>query len=100
MKTKVIFRKFIDCEEIIALFPHILGSNDPYDCQSYMHHGQHGAAYPDNVIACSTPTREWEYADLKKELEKIGYDLEIQKRYRRADLQCRINQLKKSLTSA
>ncbi len=53
-KTKVIFRQWkIGCE-IIALFPEIATDTIGYNCQSYMHVGQHGAANP-NIIADTKP---------------------------------------------
>jgi hypothetical protein len=77
-KTKVIFRKFKN-GEIIAIFPEIQADEYRSMCQSYMHVGQHGAAtYAISFdIGLATPE---EYADLKAELESIGYDLDIRKR--------------------
>ena len=43
-KTKVIFRKFDESDDIIAIFPEVPGTNNGWDCQSYMLVGQHGAA--------------------------------------------------------
>jgi len=79
-KTKVIFRRFTN-GNIIALFPEELGTNNPATCSSYMHVGQHGACDPFIVYntALATPG---EYAELKEELESIGYDLDIIKRVR------------------
>jgi hypothetical protein len=47
---------------------------------SYMHVGQHGEACIDFMHDC-TPAKPDEYADLKTELESIGYDLQIVKRW-------------------
>lgn len=70
---KVIFRKFKDDGEIIALFPEEPGTTDPMACSSYMHVGQHGAA-SEGVVDATCPAREEEYADLLAELGQIGYD--------------------------
>jgi hypothetical protein len=77
-KTTVIFRKFKG-GEIIALFPEIQADMSKGNCQSYQHIGQHGAASYDLVSNTKLATAN-EYGDLKKELEDIGYNLEIKKR--------------------
>lgn len=78
-KTKVIFRYWRG--EVIALFPEI--PSDSYmwfNCLSYMHMGQHSAASPRIIIYNSRPATPDEYADLKQELESIGYDLDVRQR--------------------
>ena len=78
---KVIFRQFkIGCE-IIALFPEIACDNLGYNCESYMHVGQHGAASPD-IVRDTKPVRDKDYTNLFNELTEIGYNLEIIKRFR------------------
>jgi len=81
MKTVVIFRKdrdgFKDC---FALFP-----EDPADClgiycSCFQHVGQHSSADYFGCIANSHPAKPAEYADLQKELEQRGYDLDIRQR--------------------
>jgi len=47
---------------------------------SYMHVGQHGEADIGYIRSCKLATPE-QYADLKKELESMDYDLSIRKRY-------------------
>ena len=76
-KTTVIFRK---CEPrgIIALFPLI--DECPGRCLSYEHTGQHGIADYGHVIGMTRPAQPHEYADLKAELERIGYKLKIRTR--------------------
>ncbi len=75
-KTIVIFRKIKG--EVVALFPCLPGTNNANTCESYMHTGQHSAA--------TTDTRGWplatpeEYAPLARELEQIGYNLDIRRR--------------------
>jgi len=94
-KTKVIFRKWKD-GDIIALFPELPGDMNPYrTCESYMHIGQHSAASVDltNVIKLASPE---EYASLFAELESIGYNLRVCKRFTQKDLQARIKATKKT----
>ncbi len=60
--TKVIFKR---CPEgdVIALFPTLPGTRDPYStCMSYMHTGQHGHASTD--LFTLPPAQPAEYADL------------------------------------
>lgn len=81
--TVVIFRKFKSGnKEIIALFPELPGTNKWYaDCMSYMHVGQHGAASVDLTVL-TQPASPVEYADLKRELEGLGYDLKVELRFK------------------
>lgn len=79
-KVKVIFRMFHG--EVLALFPEIPSSAVTYiDCLCYAHIGQHSGAHILAVIENSKPATETEYAALKRELESIGYDLDIRQRY-------------------
>ena len=79
--TRAVFRKYPD-GQIIALFPDIPWSEDG-SVTSYMHVGQHGAAYYKQVIDSTTPASEEDYSALLAELETIGYDnLRIVKRQR------------------
>ena len=96
MKTKVIFRQWkIGCE-IIALFPEICGDTTGYLCMSYMRVGQHGAASP-NLIKDTKPANleDGVVKKLIKELEDIGYNLEIIKRFRYTHQQIRMANLAK-----
>lgn len=77
-KTVVVFRKWKSGNrEIIALFPGIDAGGG--FCSSYEHIGQHGGAEYSGVIAATVPARPDEYADLKAELESIGYNLDVKK---------------------
>lgn len=99
MKTKVIFRTFKPRPEfqeaggdVIAIFPELPGDSNPYrTCLSYQHIGQHGAMIVD-YTDITRPASPAEYADLQRELESIGYDLDIRKRSTRADLEKRIRE--------
>lgn len=95
MKTKVIFKLLFNHRtkeyEVLALFPELAGDNNPYTtCLSYAHNGQHGSASVElSRLKAATPMQ---YASLKVELEQIGYDLEVVKKFSRKTLQERIAQ--------
>lgn len=96
--TPVMFRKWSKAEggSIIALFPTILGTNDPYTCSSYEHIGQHGSAEPVGLIQRTTKATPAEYKDLMKELHSIGYrNLVVYDRYQHDWLENRRKQLAK-----
>lgn len=95
-RDKVIFRKWPKREggTVIALFPAIAATvGNPYNCQSYEHVGQHGAASV-NLTQRTKPATPAEYKDLAKELRQRGYRLRIVKRFTQADLAARKEQLK------
>ena len=69
--TDIILRKFKD-GQIIALMPHDVDCHDGR-INSYMHIGQHGLAEYSHCVNITKLATEAEYADLKKELESIGY---------------------------
>lgn len=81
-KTITVFRKFRG--EIIALFPADKWTRDDYTCTSYCHEGQHCAADYAGVVSKTTLATPDEYADLKAELERIGYELDIKQKYIRS----------------
>lgn len=93
-QTKVIFRKFRNGGDIIAVFPRIAANVNGYLCESYMHVGQHGAASPDIVQGLTVLATPKEYAALERELIGLGYILKIAKRFRYTDQQCRMQQTK------
>ena len=76
----VVFRKFRQGEDIIALFPEEPGSTFKDHCLSYQQTGQHSGADYDGCISASKPAKPEEYEPLKKELERIGYSLIIQEK--------------------
>jgi len=89
-ETLVIFRKFRDGGDIIALFPE-MEENDGL-CNSYQHIGQHGAANYCGLVSAqdrtTAPATPEEYADLLEELEAIGYtNLKIRKKWMRGNRQ-------------
>ena len=79
---KVIFRVFKHEGGVIALFPEIPGTNDPYTCQSYMHVGQHASADPNLLIRETRLAKPSEYRVLARELRQRGYRLKVIKRLR------------------
>lgn len=80
MKTKVIFRKWNDTGDVVAMFPEVPSDTRGDLCMIYQHIGQHGAAYPHVLVEGTTPATKEEAADLKRELEGIGYVLTVRKR--------------------
>ena len=91
-KTKVIFRQFIVGCEIIAMFPELACDTIGFNCESFMHVGQHGAASP-LIVTNDTKPANLEDGAVKrliKELEGRGYNLEIIKRFRYKHQQTRM----------
>jgi hypothetical protein len=76
--THVVFRQFQD--EIVALFPYEAWDYDENYCAAYSHIGQHSAADYGHIISKSKPLQPEQYAELKSELESIGYNLKVLKR--------------------
>ena len=83
MKTIVIFRMASAnysgaTPEVIALLPALAATRNPGECLSYCHYGQHGAATASgHGWKLATPE---EYAPLARELESLGYELDIKTR--------------------
>lgn len=75
--TEVVFRKWPSSQSIIALFPYEFEDQYELNCSSYEHHGQHGGADYSGCISRTAPASPAEYADLKAELESLGYNLKI-----------------------
>ena len=79
-KTQVIFRKFIDHGDIIALFPNIQYYHYSSDTvMSYQHIGQHGGADLSIMDDITTlPASLSESKPLFDELTSLGYNLDVQ----------------------
>lgn len=92
-KALVIFRKFKDTGDVIAIFPEEPSTDAQHECLSYMHIGQHGSCVPKYLMMVTVPATPEEYEDLKKELEGIGYDLVIRYRESPAMREIRGNKL-------
>jgi len=73
--TDVVFRRWRDTGDVIALFPDIPSDYDGYFCLSYEHVGQHGGADFYGVVRATLPVESQEYERLAKELTSIGYQL-------------------------
>lgn len=76
--TKVIFRIWPESKggDVIAIFPQEPANSNPDECMSYQHAGQHGAC---STALCSELrlATSAEREPLKKELERLGYVLDI-----------------------
>ena len=81
-KTKVIFKREQN-GDICAFFPEITGTRDPYTCTYYAHIGQHSSA--DVGCAAALP-RAKEFSALKKELENLGYNVQVARKFTQAAL--------------
>jgi len=79
-QTLVIFRKWRDSGDIIALFPEIPSDAHGWFCEAYEHVGQHGGADYHGVIQATKPATEREAVPLAEELCRIGYSLKPIKR--------------------
>jgi hypothetical protein len=75
MKTKVIFRK--SRHEVLAIFPEHPATHDGRSCVCYAHVGQHGACDPFIHRRGYRLASPEEYAPLKAELERLGYELHV-----------------------
>jgi hypothetical protein len=76
--TTVIFRKESG-GDILAVFPYLMADRDG-NPSCYAHVGQHGGCRWEYVTQRTKPAKPSEYADLKAELESIGYRLDVKKR--------------------
>lgn len=76
----VVFRRWKDSGDVIALFPEL--PSDLYGdyCDAYEHIGQHGGADYHGVVQHTKPCSMDEAADLAAELRTIGYVLRPIKR--------------------
>lgn len=69
--TLVIFKK--SQGEVLAIFPELPGTNDPYTMTCYAHAGQHSSC--DTVfVSNAKPAKPEEYEPLLRELKAIGYE--------------------------
>jgi len=71
----VVFRRWRDSGDIIALFPEIPADIFGEFCEAYEHIGQHSGADYWGVIRTTTAVAPEDAADLADELERIGYNL-------------------------
>ena len=71
----VVFRRWKDSGDIIALFPEIPADLAGRYCDAYEHVGQHGGADYWGVMQATMPVELHEAEDLTEELTRIGYNL-------------------------
>jgi len=76
----VIFRKYKDGGDILALFPYEDYTATGSMCMSYQHVGQHGGANYAHCLDITVNASPEEYEPLRKELEGIGYNLVIRRK--------------------
>lgn len=79
-ETLVIFRRWGDTGDIIALFPELPSDSEGRFCDSYEQVGQHGGADYYGVVQATRPVSVNEAGDLITELTRIGYRLKPIKR--------------------
>jgi hypothetical protein len=73
--TQVVFRRWRDSGDIIALFPELPSDIHGWFCEAYGHVGQHSGADYHGVIGATRPATEEEAAALAEELRLVGYSL-------------------------
>lgn len=78
--VKVVFRKWKDTGNVIALFPELPADIHGRFCDDFMQVGQHGGADYHGVIGQTVPATPDECAALSVELRRIGYRLKPLKR--------------------
>lgn len=61
---------------IFALLPHEVSTLEGH-VTSYQHVGQHSSADYKHCLKSSRPATEKEYSDLKKEMESLGYNINV-----------------------
>lgn len=78
-KTDIVFRVDTSKEfkgTVFALFPHEV-CNHRGEVTTYQHVGQHSSADYNHCIKISRLATESEYNDLKKEMESLGYNINV-----------------------
>ena len=91
---KVIFKK--EGDSVVAFFPELPGTSDPFTCACYAHIGQHSSA---SVLYAATlrPARGFETLALTAELVRIGYtDLKTASKFTSKDAIARRRAIKES----
>lgn len=66
---KVIFRKFIKGDDVIAFLPS--ESDSKYEAMAYQHDGQHCEVNYPSLLTVTVPATQLEYASLLQELQRI-----------------------------
>jgi len=79
-QTLVIFRRWRDTGDIIALFPELPSDCQGWFCDAYERVRQHGGADFHGVVQATKPVAVDDATDLIEELTRIGYRLKPIKR--------------------
>jgi hypothetical protein len=96
--TPVIFK--IDSDGVCAFFPRELGTDSPFTCLCYAHIGQHGSAAI-SYAQLMRPAKPEEYAELMRELVRLGYDdIAPRRRFTQDDLRVRKEKLARHYVAA
>lgn len=77
--TDVMFRYDTTDKTIFAVLPHQVDTLNG-DVVTYQHVGQHSTGDYNVCLQQSRPATETEYADLKAEMDSLGYNLKVVKR--------------------
>lgn len=67
-------------DQPFALMPYEAGTNDPHTCMLYARLGQHSSGDLHMCILTTRPATRKESAPLKRDLRRIGYDVQEIKR--------------------
>lgn len=78
VRTRVIFKKYHGIEDVVACLLDVDANR--WMVVVYEHVGQHSEASISFCASCKSATLE-EYADLKEELESLGYILTVRKKF-------------------
>lgn len=98
--TLVVFRRWRDNGDIIALFPTIPSDAQGWLCEAYEHIGQHGGADYHGVIAATRPVTPEDAAPLAEELTRIGYRLQSIQRASRHVHEARRSEARRLLSAS
>lgn len=79
-KTIVIFRRWKDTGNVVAIFPEIPSDNQGYMCEMFEHHGQHTGRDCRGVVGRTTPAKGPDVKALARELRGRGYRLLIRRK--------------------
>jgi hypothetical protein len=79
-------------ESVVALFPRLAATYDPWFCTCYAHLGQHATADP-RYMRLTRPASPKQYRELARELRGRGYRVHVGHRFTRADLEERRRQV-------
>lgn len=98
-KVVVLFRKYPE-GDILAIFPEIPADRFGYECTVYQHLGQHGGGDCQGMMQATKPAKPSEYKALKRELESIGYELEVRERITPKMREKRMDEARRSIQEA